>query len=158
MSGRSRPTKSWHRRAARFVDPAGLVWHPPPPRSCRSPEQDLGGPRDLTLRFELLLLNEGNGAAENRGVIAGQVNALSTFHTDERRSAGDPQQRLILLRAARYTAHRQFEDRACFDHEKFSTASSARGGRSICRVPCPMTDAVAEKPQKKVDWRIFHRF
>ena len=55
--------------------------------------------------FEPLLLNEGNGAAENRGVVAGQVNALSTLHTDERRSLRDAQQRLILLRAARCTQH-----------------------------------------------------
>jgi hypothetical protein len=69
--------------------------------------------------FEPLLLNKGNGAAENRRVVVGQVNALSTLHTDERRSLRDAQQRLILLRAARCTAHRQFEDRACFDHKKF---------------------------------------
>jgi hypothetical protein len=44
---------------------------------------------------------------------------LSTFQTDERYSLRDTQHRLILLTGARYTAHRQFEDRACFDHEKF---------------------------------------
>ena len=99
--------------------------------------------------FEPLLLNEGNGAAENRGVVPGQVNALSTLHTDERRSLRDAQQRLILLRAARCTAHWQFEDRGGYDHKKFY-CSSAPSNSSICRTLSPMTDAVAKRPQRRL--------
>jgi hypothetical protein len=64
----------------------------------------------------LLLLNERNGAAEYLRVVVRQVNALPTFHTDKRISPRDAQQRLILLGTARWTAHRQFEDRTCVDH------------------------------------------
>ena len=99
--------------------------------------------------FEPLLLNEGNGAAENRGVVAGQVSALSTLHTDERRSLRDAQQRLILLRAARCTAHWQFEDRGGYDHKKFY-CSSAPSNSSICRTLSPMTGAVAKRPQRRL--------
>jgi hypothetical protein len=64
----------------------------------------------------LLLLNERNGAAEYLRVVVRQVNALPTFHTDKTISLRDAQQRLILLGTARWTAHRQFEDRTCVDH------------------------------------------
>ena len=71
-----------------------------------------------------LPFNEGYGAAEYRRVISRQVNALPTFHTDDRLRLRDAQQRLILFRAAR-TAHRQFEDCARIDHAEIFTAGSA---------------------------------
>jgi len=82
-----------------------------------------------------LFLNESHGAVKYLRIVARQVDSLLTFHADERISLRDAQQRLILLRTARCTAHWQVEDRARINGFHSQTLPRARFPRSLLLGP-----------------------